>query len=41
MSELFPINVKTMATMCVSIYGSTLAFVVAKFFEPVSNEMGK
>lgn len=38
--ELFPANVKEMASSLAILYGASLSFLVSKFFKPLSNYWG-
>ncbi|XP_065156573.1 facilitated trehalose transporter Tret1-like [Atheta coriaria] len=40
LSEIFPTNIKSIAIAVNTFYGSTLSFLVSKFFKPMSNAMG-
>ncbi|KAI4456966.1 sugar transporter [Holotrichia oblita] len=41
LGELFPTNVKGIAVSAFTAYGGTLAFLVSKFFTPLSNALGR
>lgn len=40
MGELFPTNIKEIAVSTTTLYGSTMAFLVTKYFMPVANAFG-
>ncbi|KAI4456964.1 sugar transporter-like [Holotrichia oblita] len=39
--ELFPANIKGIASAAISLYSAVLAFLVSKFFKPISNAWGE
>lgn len=41
LGELFPANIKGIAVSLGTIYGSSLAFIVSKFFKPLANAWGE
>lgn len=41
LGELFPTNIKGIAVSVFTLYGGTLAFLVSKFFAPLSNTWGR
>lgn len=41
LGELFPTNIKGIAVSVFTLYGGVLAFLVSKFFTPLSNASGR